>query len=109
MSNITFCIPEHETIPTRLRLKIEKDEGRDIIVNYRRLPDNFDYEFEFYNIETAEEAEKYLKDIVSIMCNQSFDHGAKWRVADTKLVESKINSIYQAVTYVVGFRIKDSY
>lgn len=106
---IEFYIPECEEIPTRLRLLVRKDDGKDITVYYKRLEHEFGYEFEVYDALSVVEANEIVNQIAQTMCNQSFDHGSEWRIESIECVKSDINFAYSHVDYVVKFRIKDSY
>lgn len=109
MSNIEFYIPEGETIPTKLRLLVNKDEGKDIHVYYQRLEESFGYNFELYNITSENEAEDIVKKVAQTMCNQSYDHGQEWRVENIEKLSCEINFAYQKSEYNVLFRVRDSY
>lgn len=102
MKNIEFTIPKSETIPTRLRLKI----GEEIQVIYGRAHDKFAYNFEVYGIKEEAQGLEVVKEIASIMCNQSYDHGAEWRVTEITLTEPLQ---WGGAKWEVAFRIKDSY
>lgn len=107
--NIQPYIPEGESIPTRLRLIVEKDEGPDIRIDYIRLSPGFSYEFSLYNVNSEDEANEIINQIANEMCNQSYDHGQEWRTDKIKLLRKEINNFIQVVEYEVSFRIKDSY
>ncbi len=109
MSNIEFYIPEGEIIPTKLRLLVSKDEGKDIQVHYKSLEESFGYNFELYDITSEEEAENIVKEIAQKMCNQSYDHGQEWRVENIEKLSCEINYAFQKAEYNVLFRIRDSY
>lgn len=100
---IEFFIPENETIPTALRLKV--NDTYDVF--YKRLPDKFAYAFTFFKSEgmTEERARLITEAIIDRMVDQSYDHGQQWR-ADW-VWEWKQDEYTYTVT--MGFRIKDSY
>ena len=89
------------TIPTQLCLKVD-----DAKVFYKRLSESFGYEFEIY--DSDENAMQIVKEIVSIMESQSYDHGSEWRHTKIEII-SKDREIYEPCVVRVYFRIKDSY
>ena len=89
------------TIPTQLCLKVD-----DTKVFYKRLSESFGYEFEIY--DSDENAMQIVKEIVSIMESQSYDHGSEWRHTKIETI-SKDREIYKSCVIRVYFRIKDSY
>lgn len=109
MKRIEFYIPEREIIPTKLRLIIEKDEGKDITVYYERLEESFGYNFELYDITSEDEAKEIISQIAEIMCNQSYDHGQEWRVENIEKLSCDINNFISKAEYNVLFRIRDMY
>jgi len=74
---IEFFIPENETIPTALRLKV--DDTYDVF--YERLSDKFAYAFTFFKLQGVTEniARLITEAIINRMASQSYDHGAQWR------------------------------
>lgn len=88
-------------IPTQLCLKVD-----DAKVFYKRLSKSFGYEFEIY--DSDENAMQIVKEIVSIMESQSYDHGSEWRHTKIETI-SKDREIYEPCVVRVYFRIKDSY
>lgn len=94
-----FVIPSDQVIPTELRIR--KDN---VSVTYRRCSDEFAYVFDIYN-DGDKPNEEIVNEIASLMCNQSFDHGAEWRYTDIE----KIDTEYLDNRYKVKFRIRDSY
>lgn len=74
---IDFYIPESQTIPTQLRVKVDND----IDVYYDRISDAFGWKFEFFKHQgvTLEMANAITDELVSKMISQSYDHGAQWR------------------------------
>ena len=105
--NIEFYIPKSQTIPTRLLLKVDGKQ-----VNYEPAEDVFGYNFEFISGETLEEALDIAKDIASIMCSQSYDHDACWRVVSIEpykdpMIDPRYDVASQRVQ--VKFRWKDSW
>lgn len=109
MINIKFYIPECESIPTKLRLIVKKDEGKDIQIYYERLEESFGYNFELYDITSEEETECIVKEIGQMMCDQSYDHGQEWRVENIEKLSCTINNLFQKAEYNILFRIRDSY
>ena len=101
MNKYKFYIPEGILVPTDLRLK--KDN---VTIVYRRdKEDSLTWHFDLYNVSNMEEAESIIHELISMMSDQSFDHGAEWRLVSCDLVVS--SSIY--VSYLVKFRIKDTW
>lgn len=100
---IEFFIPENETIPTALRLKV--DDTYDVF--YKRLPDKFAYAFTFFKSPDMTEnmARLITEAIIDRMVDQSYDHGQQWR-ADWIWEWEQDEYTY---TVTMGFRIKDSY
>ena len=110
MYNISFLIPKSEIIPTRLRLNVEKEDGKDITVNYRRIEGSgLVWEFDLYNITCETEASDIVEQICRSMINQSYDHGQEWRLEGIEFTRCEINYVIQSATLVATFRIKDSY
>lgn len=86
-NNWKFYIPKNETIPTKLEVRSDS-----YAVQYWRLNDCFGYGFSVMKLTTdawiTEEDERaVVEEIVSIMRNQSYDHGAEWRVVSTERVD----------------------
>lgn len=100
---IKFCIPESQTIPTRLRLKV--DEKYDVY--YERRTAAFAYTFEFFKSQgvTEELATEITNEIVRRMISQSYDHGAQWRECFSREVESDEYNI----CITVYFRVRDAW
>lgn len=101
---IEFYIPESETIPTKLRLK--KDN---IQIIYEKFTDDFAYEFNIYELNSEQEGKELVEEIANQMCLQSYDHGQEWKVANIEMKECEINNFIKHGTWIVKFRIKDSY
>ena len=89
-------------IPTQLCLKVDGTK-----VFYKRLTEIFGYEFEIYDT-SDEKTMQSVKEIVSIMESQSYDHGSEWRHTEIEII-SKDREIYEPCVVRVYFRIKDSY
>lgn len=89
------------TIPTQLCLKVDNTR-----VFYKRLTESFGYEFKIH--DSDEKAMQIIKEIVSIMESQSYDHGSEWRHTKIETI-SKDREIYEPCVVHVYFRIKDSY
>lgn len=89
------------TIPTQLCLKVD-----DTKVFYKRLTEIFGYEFK---IDAGDEkAMQIVKEIVSIMESQSYDHGLKWQHMKIEII-SKDREIYEPCVVRVYFILKDNY
>ena len=100
---IEFYIPKDETIPTRLRLKVNDS----IDVYYKPLSETFGYKFEFcpfVQSVTIELATAIVNEIVSRMVSQSYDHGAEWRECRTREI---INDEFE-LSISVFFRVRDA-
>ena len=74
---IEFYTPKDESIPMRLRLRVDGE----IDVYYESLRDAFGYKFDFFKSQgvTVEMATAITDEIVGRMISQSYDHGAQWR------------------------------
>ncbi len=90
------------TIPTQLCLKVDNTK-----VYYHRLTESFGYEFKIYFCD-EESAMEIVKEIVSIMESQSYDHGSEWRHTNIEII-SRDREIYEPCVVRAYFRIKDSY
>lgn len=96
--SIEFFIPSDQVAPTNLRLLVDG-----IHVYYERLKDAFGYKFEVFT-KDADKAMEIVDKVADIMCSQSYDHGAQWRVTSVKLIEQGImSSIIE-----VRFRVRDA-
>lgn len=100
---IKFYTPEYETIPTRLRLKV--NERFDVY--YERLGNTFGYRFEFFKHQgvTYEMATAFVDEIVSRMISQSYDYGAQWREYGVRDV---VNDDYD-LQITVFLRVRDAF
>lgn len=98
---IAFYVPTDELVPTRLRLKVD---GLDVY--YRRTYDEFAYEFEIFGNTTLEQGEEIVRRLADIMCSQSYDHGAEWRVTNIELIKGLD---WNSAAWKVSFRMNDSY
>ena len=99
---IKFYIPKDETIPTRLRVKVDGT----IDVYYSRLPNAFGFKFQFFRHQgvTLEVAEAITDEIVRKMVAQSYDHGAQWREC---CVRDIVNDEFD-LSITVYFRVRDA-
>ena len=92
------------TIPTQLCLKVD-----DTKVYYKRLTESFGYEFTIYFCD-EENAIEIVKEIVSIMESQSYDHGQECRKTKIESVTSDDDrEPYEPCVVRAYFRLKDSY
>lgn len=100
--NIEFYIPKDETIPTRLRVKV--DGALDVY--YEHLPNDFGYKFEFFKHQgvTLEMATAITDKIVSKMMSQSYDHGAQWIECGVREI---VNDEWD-LSITVFFRVRDA-
>lgn len=107
---IKFYIPKDETIPLRLRLRVDYDESKkDIDVYYDKCKTGFAYEFCFWDDSLAEEVKiEIVKEIARIMSNQSYDHGDYWKIDSIKQTESDYDE-YCKSCYRVDFHWHDAY
>lgn len=99
---IDFYIPKDQTIPTRLRVKVDNN----IDVYYDRTPSAFGWKFEFFKHQgvTLEMATAITDEIVSRMISQSYDHGAQWRECGGREVVSDEWDL----SITVFFRVRDA-
>lgn len=105
MEKFEFCIPEGISIPTDLKVKKGK-----IIVNYHRdCDDSMTWHFTVYNAGSSSEADNIIHEIIQLMCDQSFDHGAEWRMTSCEMGDSCFNNFLDYADFKVSFRIKDSW
>ena len=92
------------TIPTQLCLKADDKK-----VYYKRLTESFGYEFTIY-LCGEEAAIEIVKEIVSVMERQSYDHGQEWRRTKIESITSDDDrEVYEPCVVRAYFRIKDSY
>ena len=99
--DIQFYIPQSESIPTQMRLKVD---GLDVL--YDKIHGNFAYTFGFYKFQgvTKELANTIVDELVHRMENQSYDHGAQWR-------ETRCRNVYEDeynITITVFFYTRDA-
>ena len=99
---IEFYIPKDQTIPTRLRLKVD---GLDVY--YDAVDGAFAYDFTLWG-EARKKATAIVDEIVRILCNQSYDHGVEWRETKREVVEEGVMD-WEPHVVRVFFRVKDSY
>ena len=99
---INFYIPQNETIPTKLRVKVDGQYD----VYYERLAHDFAYRFSFFKSQgiTLEMAEMIMDEIVPQMIDQSYDHGAQWRELGVRNV---VESNYD-IQITVFFKVRDA-
>lgn len=99
---IEFYIPDGETIPTQLRVKV--DGALDVY--YNRLSNDFGWRFEFFKHQgvTLEMATAITDEIVSRMISQSYDHGAQWRECGVREI---VNDEWD-LSITVFFRVRDA-
>lgn len=97
--NVEFFIPDDQIIPTRLRLLADGTH-----VYYEPVSNRFAYRFTVYT-EDENAAANIVEEIARIMCNQSYDHGASWRIKTiTRIPTDSIMSF----DYEVDFRLRDA-
>lgn len=84
--NIRFYSPEHEIIPTGLRLHVDYGNFKDIPVFYKPIPLRFDsrfgYNFEIFLVNgvTKDIAREIFSQILQTLITQSckYDYGKRW-------------------------------
>lgn len=92
-------------VPIDMRVKVTNSHG-EFEVSYEKCKDEFAYEFRvFPKTNGALEA---VKEIICAMENQSYDHGASWRMTDIEEVnrEDKLD-MYRF--FKAHFRIRDAW
>ena len=99
--DIKFYIPKDESIPTRLRLKVD---GADVY--YERVDSCFAYDFTLCG-KAKENATAIVDEIVRKMCNQSYDHGAMWRETNREVIEEAALD-WECTIIRVHFRVRDA-
>ncbi len=99
---IDFYIPENQTIPTQLRVKVDEN----IDVYYDRISDAFGWKFKFFKHQgvTLEKAIAITDELVSKMISQSYDHGAQWRECGNREIVDNEWDLY----IKVFFRVRDA-
>lgn len=102
---VNFFIPKCETIPTRLRVRVNDNFD----VYYERLSDAFGYKFSFFKHQgvTLETATAITNEIVSKMISQSYDHGAQWRECGEREIVD--NETTWELSITVFFRVRDAW
>lgn len=106
MNKFEFYIPDGESIPTDLRLK----KGNLDIYYRRDTNDSLTWCFDIYGVQSKEESEETINEIVSLMCDQSYDHGSEWRKVSAELRDSNgYGNFCSCDEWVVSFRIKDTW
>jgi len=100
--DIKFYIPKDETIPTRLRVKVDGN----IDVYYEWLENDFGFRFDFFPFQgvTLEMATAITDEIVSRMIAQSYDHGAQWRERGVREIVNEEFDLH----ITVFFRVRDA-
>ena len=99
---IEFYIPKDQTIPTRLRLKVD---GLDVY--YDKVDDAFAYDFTLWG-KARENGTAIVDEIVRRLCNQSYDHGSEWRETKREVIEEGVMD-WEPIVIRVYFRVKDIY
>ena len=102
MNNIKFYIPNHETIPTDLRLYVG-----DVYVKYHRIDNGFRFEI---LLDDEKEAMKIAEEIVQKIKSEHDEqqHGVSWRTKSLCI-------IHQEERYKIGtiidweYYVRDSY
>ena len=78
-----------------------------VMVDYFRFPERLEYVFHVYRDIPQDRAIAAVNKLVHAMCDQSYDHGAEWRVV-TESYEGPSEHNYNHV-FKTRFRIKDTY
>lgn len=105
MDSFQFIIPDGVYIPTELKVK----KGKIVVNYYKDKDDSLSWHFNIYEAGSLEEADKSIHEIIQLMCEQSFDHGAEWRLVSCECIDSCFNGFLDYAEYKVNFRIKDSW
>lgn len=102
MSDITFYVPEKETIPTALRLYVG-----DTFVTYERIVSGFRFE-----ISTGDEqkALSIANEIVEriIQEHDESEHGVTWRTVSLE-IDNSTNTFGLYTVVLWKYRIRDAY
>jgi hypothetical protein len=112
MLDISFYTPSDEHIPTELRLKASGfDSHPDMQVIYSRVENEFAYIFTFYHVFLWQEntihcCHEAVERIASLMCSQSYDHGASWRTTNIQYLSD--TSDEHSSSFKVNFRKRDA-
>lgn len=99
---IKQIINNSQIVQTGLAIEVDG-----IHVDYCRIHDKFAYKFTIYETIDSNLIEATIDQVVSAMCDQSYDHGAEWR--ETGVRETSFDPWTGEYTVIVYFRIKDSY
>lgn len=99
---IEFYIPKDQTIPTRLRLKVDG-----MHVYYDKVDGAFAYDFTLWG-KARDNGNAIVDEIVRRMCNESYDHGAEWRETKREVIEEGSED-WETIVIRVYFRVKDSW
>lgn len=99
---IEFYIPKDQSIPTRLRVKVDGN----LDVHYEHLPHAFGWKFIFFKHQgvSLEMATAITDEIVRKMVYQSYDHGAQWRECGVREI---VNDEWD-LSITVFFRVRDA-
>lgn len=101
--DIKFFIPDDQTIPTQLRLLVDG-----VHVYYEKMRSAMSYRFEVYTSD-ADKAREIVEECARIMSDQSYDHGASWRVINVELYDvNKFEGVPLSYVYTVSFRKRDA-
>lgn len=85
-----------------------------VLIQYSRKSDDFAYDFtvnigEFEGgAKNSDVAKNSIMELISAMINQSYDHGAQWRIEKVETDESLLER-YNQYSLSAYFRIKDTY
>lgn len=97
---IKFYIPKYQTIPTKLRVKVDGS----IDVYYDRVDGGWKFDFFKSQGVNLEMAETITDEIVQLMINQSYDHGAQLRECSVREI---VNDEFE-LSITVFFRMRDA-
>lgn len=89
-------------VQTQLAVKVNG-----IRVTYRQL-DGLKFKFDIFGDVPLDDARAAVKEIVSAMEGQSFDHGAQWRRTSIE-EEAAVDPYKPYHSFTVSFRVRDSY
>ena len=94
-------------------LSYKSEEGH--YADYGKVPNRLieDMNGIIYYIETRfvdkEEHNKIKSQIIEMLESDSYDHGAEWRLTESKTIEEDNSRGLNYILSLVSFRVKDSY
>ena len=98
---VQFHIPEHEIIPTDLRLKFNNK-----IFGYNKLNRCLGYDFFCYDCKSDDEALNYVNEIATLMCKQSESTQYRWEIRTVYVIEQEENfKVYPKIRVVFDTKL----